>query len=282
MIIGYFFIISAACCWGLIGVFSNLAFSQGIGPMEVAFWRACLAWLCFAPQAVIQKKIKIEKKDGFLFLVFGVFGISLFYVSYQYAVKTGGVAFASVLLYTAPAWVVIASYFIYKEKLTPVKLASVIFVILGVYLISAAGSNPKGMIQFGPVAILSGLTAGFCYSLYYIIGKYFSTKYTSATLFLYVLPVGALGIFPFVTFVHKTPMAWMALTAVFFISTFLANFCYYQGLKSLEAGRASIVATLEPVVAAVTGYVFFGEYFSTLGYLGAVLIISAVLATIYK
>lgn len=115
---GYFFIISAALCWGLIGIFSSLAFSQGVEPMEVAFWRACLTWVCFAGQAFIRKETYLDKKDIPLFLLFAVYGVALFFISYQFAVKTGGAAFAAVLLYTAPAWVVFVAFFVYKEKLT--------------------------------------------------------------------------------------------------------------------------------------------------------------------
>jgi DME family drug/metabolite transporter len=282
MIKGYLFILSAATCWGLIGIFSSIAFSQGIEPMEVAFWRALLTWICFATQAVIQGNTRFDSKDTPLLFVFAFFGISLFYISYQYAVKTGGAAFASVLLYTAPAWVVVFSYFIYKEKLTRIKSISVILVIFGVYLISKTGGDAGGTHSIGFIALLSGLTSGFCYSLYYTIGKYFSKKYTSANLFLYLLPLGALGILPFVDFVHKTPLAWTALISVSVISTFIANHCYYNGLKCLEAGRASIVATVEPVVAALAAYILFGEYFTFLGYWGVFFILTAVIVTIYK
>lgn len=282
MITGYLFIIIAASCWGLIGIFSSLAFSQGIGPMEVAFWRAILTWLLFGTQAIIKKETHIDRKDFPLFFIFGILGISLFYISYQFAVKTAGAAAASVLLYTAPAWVVACSYFIYKERLTLLKSLAVVLVILGVFLISKTGGNTQGSAPIGWIAILSGLTAGFSYSLYYTIGKYFSARYSSANLFLWVLPIGALGILPFVTFSDKSPMAWTALLAISFISTFLANYCYYQGLKYLEAGRASIVATIEPVVAAITAYFFLGEYFTFMGYLGAGLILLAVIATIYE
>ncbi len=196
--------------------------------------------------------------------------------------KTAGAAFASVLLYTAPAWVVICSYFIYKEKLTWLKSLAVVLVILGVFLISKTGGNTQSTEAIGWLAILSGLASGFCYSLYYTIGKYFSTKYSSANLFVWVLPIGALGILPFVDFTDKTLLAWTALLAVSLVSTFLANLCYYQGLKYLEAGKASIVATLEPVVAALTAYLFLGEYFTVMGYVGAGLIILAVIATIYE
>lgn len=278
---GYLFIILAACCWGLIGIFSSLAFASGVEPMEVAFWRACLAWVCFAVQAIVRKETYLDQKDIPLFLIFALFGIALFYISYLFAVKTGGAAFAAVLLYTAPAWVVLVAFFIYKEKLTWKKLLAVVLVILGVFLISQTGGNAGSPVSVGIMALIAGLTSGFCYSLYYTMGKYFSKKYSSANLFLYVLPLGALCIFPFVEFVHKPPIAWAALIAVAVVSTFIANYCYYQGLKYLEAGRASIVATLEPVVAAVTAYIFLGEYFTPLGYLGAVLIIAAVIATIY-
>ena len=282
MFTGYLFIISAAVSWGFIGIFSSLAFSQGVSPMEVAFWRAVLTWFCFGTQAFIRKETSVDRKDIPLLGIFGVLGVSLFYISYQFAVKTAGAAFAAVLLYTAPAWVVVCSFFIYKEKLTVLKILSVILVILGVMLISNSGTSGSESNSIGWVAILAGLTSGFCYSLYYTIGKYFSTKYSSANLFLWVLPVGALGILPFVNFVDKTPVAWSALISVSVISTFLANFCYYQGLKYLEAGRASIIATLEPVVAAAAAYFFLGEYFSVSGYLGAGLILIAVISTILK
>lgn len=279
MFSGYLFIICAAFGWGLIGIFSSMAFTQGLGPMEVAFWRAVLTWFCFATQALIKKEHYIKKKDLPLLVLFSLLGISLFYISYQFAVKMAGAAFASVLLYTAPAWVILCSFFIFKEKISTLKIISVFLVIIGVYLISTTDAQQSGK-TFGILAILAGLTSGFCYSLYYTIGKYFSGEYSSANIFLWILPIGAIGILPFVDFAEKTPTAWMALILVSFFSTFIANTCYYKGVKTLEAGKASIVATLEPVVASVTAYFFLGEYFTPCGYLGAGLILSAVIITI--
>jgi len=278
MIKGYFFILSAAVLWGFIGIFSSVTFQEGLGPMEVAFWRALLGWVCFGTQAIIRRQTRIDVKDLPLLVLFAVFGISLFYVSYLYAVQSGGVAFAAVLLYTAPAWVVLFSVIFYRERLTWVKGISVLLVIAGVYLISQTGASDN--ITISLLALAAGLTSGFCYSLYYTVGKYFSGKYSSANIFLYVLPVGAIGIYPFVDFTDKTPLAWMGLIGVAFISTFMANYCYYNGLKYLEAGRASIVATLEPVVAALTAYLIFGECFAPVGYLGVLLILGAVVATV--
>ena len=70
--------------------------------------------------------------------------------------------------------------------------------------------------------------------------------------------------------------------SVSLVSTYIANHCYYLGLKNLEAGKASIVATLEPVVAAIAAYFFLGEYFTIFGYIGAVMIVAAVILTIIR
>jgi len=281
MLKGYLFIVTAACCWAFIGIFGAVAFAQGLEPTEVAFWRAFIAWFFFASQAVVRKETRLDKKDIPLILFFGVFGIFVFYVAYQYAVKTGGAALAAVLLYTAPAWVVLCSFFLYRERLNAAKVLAVVLVIAGVYLISktgGAGAGP-GTASFSFVALAAGLISGICYSLYYIVGKYFSGRYSSGNLFLYVLPIGFLCIFPLVDFAPKNAAAWAALFCLAFISTYLANVCYYLGVKSLEAGRASIVATLEPVVATIAAFVILGELFTPLGYLGAGMVIAAVAIT---
>ncbi len=282
MLTGYVFILSAAACWGLIGIFSTLAFSQGVGPLEVAFWRAFISWFFFAAQAMIVRRYRINTRDIPLFAGFALFGISLFYVSYQIAVKSVGAGFASVLLYTAPAWVVISSFVLYREALSVVKVSAVILVVSGVLLISMSGGDISQGMSLSWTGIGAGLTAGFCYSLYYTVGKYFSARYSSITFFLWVLPLGALGILPLIEFTEKTALAWTALVLVSFVSTFLANICYYQALKRLEAGRAAIVATLEPVIAAVTAMLFLSETYTLMGYGGGFLILVAVLATIVE
>lgn len=282
MLKGYGLIIAAASCWAFIGIFSSIAFAQGIEPMEVAFWRALLAWFCFGIQALILGQTRLERRDIPLLGFFGVFGIFLFYVSYQYAVKTGGAALAAVLLYTAPAWVVVCSFFIFRERLNGYKVLAVVLVIVGVYMISRSGGGKAGgdVSPLGLLALVSGLVAGLCYSLYYTVGKYFSKRYSSANLFLYVLPVGIVCMLPLVDFTPKNAIAWGALIVVSIVSTYLANIFYYQGVKYLEAGRASIVATMEPVVATAAAYVILGESLSLLGYLGAGVIITAVIITI--
>ncbi len=278
---GYLYIIMAAVLWGFLGPFGKMAFQEGISPLEVAFWRASLAWLCFGSQALIQREIRVEKRDLPSLALFGFFAVTLFYGAYQIAVDRGGAALASVLLYTAPAWVVVLSRFFLKELFTPAKAVALILTLTGVVLISMNQKTGLSIVKGGgPSAILFGLLSGFCYSLYYIFGKHFSEKYSASTLFLYILPFGAICLLPWFTFTDKNLTAWAALGLIAFVSTYGAYHFYYAGLKHIEAGRASIIATAEPVVAAVVAWFWWNESFSMAGYTGSVLIITAVILMI--
>ena len=275
---GYLLIFAAAALWGLIGPFAKLAFQEGVTPLEVAFWRAVLAWLCFGPQAIWQRQFRVAASDLPALGLFGLTGVFLFYGSYQLAVQKGGAALASVLLYTAPAWVAVMAGIFFKERMTRIKTAALVLTLIGVALVSLGSggglSSTSGQMAG---AVFYGLVAGFTYSLYYIFGKHFGAKYAAATVFLYILPIGAVCLLPWLDFTPKSGTAWWAMAWVALLSTYGAYHCYYAGLKHLEAGRAAIAATLEPVVAALVAFFWWGEFFSPAGYIGSGLIIAAVI-----
>ncbi len=274
---GYLYIIAAAVLWGMIGPLAKLAFREGVEPLEVAFWRAFFAWLCFGGQAVWLRKVRVRRSDLPMLALFGFTGVFLFYGSYQIAVQMGGAALASVLLYTAPAWVTLMAAIFFKERMTPPKWTALGLTLVGVALVSRGSAT--AVISGGQVSLLGigcGLLAGFCYALYYIFGKVFADRYAAETVFLLILPMGGVFLTPWVTFGPKSPAAWTALLSLAFFSTYGAYHFYYAGLKHLEAGRAAITATLEPVVAAVVAYFWWGEFFTPLGYAGAAMILAAV------
>lgn len=262
---------AAAALWGILGPFSRLAFSEGIHPMEVAFWRATLAWGFFGIHAAATRSLRLDLRDFPMVALFAITGVTAFYGTYQLAIRGGGAALASVLLYTAPAWVALLARLIFKETFTRPKIIALVLTFIGV--VCVAGS---GRIQITWPALLFGLTAGFCYSLYYIFGKHFSTRYSSPNLFLYLLPIGALTLLPWVDFSPKSATAWGALLCISALCTYGAYSLYYIGLRYLEASRAAITATLEPVVAAVVAFFWWGEAFDVTGYAGSALILGAV------
>jgi len=274
---GFFYVLAAAFMWGVIGIFAKEVLAEGISALEIAFWRATMGWVLFVVHATVAKQLKAHRTDLPYLFGFGFICVTLFYGSYQMAIRDVGMAMAAVLLYTAPAWVAFMSWLILKEAMTPTKAICVAMTVVGVGLISLGPKLMSGStISLDTFGLAAGLVSGFTYALYYIFGKKFLYKYPTPTIFVYALPFGAMLLLPFVTFHDKSPYAWLMLAGMATVTAYGAFMAYYAGLRRMEATKASVIATFEPVVAAIFAYLFYSEKFSALGYLGSCMIIAAV------
>ena len=269
---GYLPIFVAAALWGLIGALSRGVLGAGVGALELAFWRAALAGGMFALHAGLTRQRVPRGRDVGIFALFSLVAVALFYSAYTLAVQAGGVSLASILLYSAPAFVALAAWPLFGETPTLRQLGLLGVTLSGVVLVSRSGG--AGVTVSG-AALFWGLTAALSYSSYYLFGKWSLSRYTPVTIYAWVLPFGALGLLPFVTFSPKSPTVWLLLGLLALVSTYAAYGLYYTGLKHVPASRAVLVASIEPVVAAVSGALLFGERLGVWGVVGGVLVLAA-------
>lgn len=273
---GYFYVVCAGVLWGVLGPVARVALQEGVGPLEVAFWRAAFAALLFGAHAGITRRVRVAPRDLPAVAGFGLVGVAFLYVAYFMAVRAGGAALATVLLYTAPLWVAVLAALFLHERLGGRKAAAVGLAFAGVAGIALASGGGDG-VRVTPAGVAWGLASGGAYALYSLFGKRFFQRYDPATLFLYALPVGALALLPLVDFAPKSPRAWLALGFIALVPTYGSYLFYGAGLKRVEATRAATVAMVEPVVAAVAAYLTWGERWSPSGYLFAGLVLAGVL-----
>jgi drug/metabolite transporter, DME family len=271
---GYLLVAVAAALWGLLGPVTTLVLREGVGATEIAFWRAVLGAALFGAHAVAIRRVRIARRHVPAVAGFGVFGVAGLLACFSWAVEAGGAALAAVLLYTAPVWVALLSWTLLRERMTPAKLSALAIATIGVAGIATSGG---GTVRVSGAGIAWGLSAGFAYALFYLFGKRFFGVYPTATLFLWALPAGALTMLPLVRFAPKGAVAWGGLAFIALVPTWLAYVCYAAGLRRVEATRASVVATVEPVVAAVGAYLLWGERMTVTGYLFAVVVLAGVL-----
>lgn len=272
---GALLILLAASLWGLLGPVARIAFEEGVGPLEVAFWRAVLGSVFFGLHAGIRGGKFPRKKDVPGFTAFALIGGALFFGAYQLAVESGGAALASVLLYTAPAWVVAAGAIWLRERLTGAKIIAVVTTLIGVALIAGG----TGEAHYSVAAVGWGLLSGISYASYYVFGKLYFRRYSGPSVYAFIFPVAAIALLPFVTFAPKTASSIVAILVIGFASTYLAYLVYAAGLKRLDASHASILATIEPVVAGFLAHVWWSERLEWTGYLGAALILASIVGT---
>ena len=275
---GVLLIALAAACWGLLGPVSRLAFSEGVSPLEVSFWRAAIGCILFGIHALATRASLPKPRDVPAFILFGLIGGALFFASYQLAVQQAGASVASVLLYTAPVWVTIAGAVWLHERVTPVKIAAVVISLIGVLLI---GFDTPPM-AFALTGIVWGLVAGISYASYYVFGKLYFHWYPSSVAYALAFVVAALVLWPFVEFVPLTAPAIMSIVIIGTAATYLPYLIYAAGLKRMEASRAAIIAMTEPLVATALGHWWWGERLGMLGYAGGVLIFVGVAVSVLR
>lgn len=275
---GYLYIVLAAILWGLIGPASRFALREEIDPLEIAFWRAALAAVLFGAHAAVLRRVRVARGDLPAVLAFGLVGIALFYASYMQAVRLGGASLAAVLLYTAPVWVALLACLAGWETLGARKGVALALTLVGVAgLARAAG----GEVRVGAAAILWGLVSGWAYATHYVFGKRYFPRYPTPTLFLYALPVGAVGLLPFFRFqTERSATTWAVLLFLAIVPTYGSYLLYSAGLRRVEATRAATVATTEPVVAAIAAYLIWGERLSVAGYFFAALVLAGVILVV--
>ncbi len=277
---GYLLVFLAASLWGLIGLFSRGILEAGVGPLELAFWRAALAGGMFMLHALSTRQLRVARAFDLLALAgFSLLGVTLFYASYTFAVQTGGVSLASILLYSSPAFVAVAARFLLREALTPRKLGLLALTLTGVVLVS---QGDGAGVRASATSLFWGVTAAVSYSSYYLFGKWALARYTPVAIYAFVLPCGALGLlflmrFTAVDFSAKSPQVWGLLFLLAALSTYAAYGLYYTGLRRTEASRAVLIASVEPVVAGLLAALVFGERLGVWGLLGGLLIVGAAL-----
>lgn len=267
-------VLGAAVLWGFLGIFGKQAQAEGATPLEVGFWRAVLGSACFALHAVAVRAALPRGRDLLVTAAFGLVGVSIFYGSYQVAVRDGGASLAAVLLYTAPAFVAILSWLVLGERLGPREMVGVAVSFGGIVLISLGGGEG---VHATPLAVLAGVTAGFSYALYYLFGRRYFLRYAASGLFAVMMAVGAAALFPVAQVHGHSAWGWLNLAGVGLLCTYAAYTLHSAGLRNLPATRASVISSIEPVVAAGLAALLFGERLSGAALIGAAAVVGAAL-----
>jgi drug/metabolite transporter (DMT)-like permease len=279
---GGLLILAAALLWSSLGVAGRFAFRAGVVPLEAAFYRAAISFasLLLFLIATDRRALRIRPEDLGFFAAFGFVGVAAFFVVYMTAISMTTVATAAILLYTAPAFVIVLSALLFGETLTTAKTIAVACAFIGCGLVGRG--YDLASLRLNLPGVLAGLASGLAYALYTIFGKAALRRYTPVTTLTYTLGFGTIFLGTAALATGVIPRAhpssgWVALVYLAFVTTLLAQALYLAGLRYIEAGPASLLATVEPVAAAVLGYIVLGERLEGLQIAGGVLVVGAVM-----
>lgn len=269
--------------FGTIGIFRKyVPLSSGL----LAISRGYIGALFLIFLIVVIKKNKISfkaiKNNLFLLCLSGAFiGINwiLLFESYQYT----SVATATLCYYMAPVFVIIASPFLFKEKITLKKVICVIVALVGMVLVS--GIIETGFTGIGELkGILLGLGAAAFYASVIVLNKKIENVpiYDKTTV---QLASAATVLVPYSIFVEDnsnveiTPIVIIMLLVVGVVHTGITYSLYFGTIEKLNTQTVALFSYIDPIVAIILSAVILSEKMSIFGAIGAVLILGSTMVS---
>lgn len=258
---GYALVLIAAGLWATLGLFYRVLVNQyQLSTGVIAAYRAGIAAcvLLVLLAALRPRLLLVRRRDWLYFTLFGSVGVAAFFLCYIQATTTGPLAVAAVLLYTAPLWITLWAVLRQGETLTTRKLIALVLALGGCALV--ANIFDRTNLAVNGLALVFGLLSGITYAAYSLWSAEGTRRgYHVWTVVAYSLGIGALVMFalqplretlkPF-----DLPGAWPYLLGVSLGPSLLAQTCFTIGLRSVRPSNASILATIEPVIAALLGW----------------------------
>lgn len=261
--------------FGTIGVFvRHVSLPSGF----IAFVRGIMGTL-FLLAVMFFSKTKIDfaaiKKNLLPLVLSGAFiGINwiLLFEAYNYTT----VATATLFYYLSPVFVIIASPFVLKERLTIKKLACIACALIGIVLVSGVVEN--GIV--GARGMLLGAGAAVFYASVVLLNKKLK-DISSYDITIVQLFFAGITILPYtllteeITAAAFTPKAIIVLLVLGAVHTGLAYALYFASVKALPVQTAAIFSYVDPVVAIILSALLLSEPLSVYGIIGAVLILGS-------
>jgi len=268
-------IVYAASSWGMTGIVTRNMAAAGFSYYEISALRVVFSAIFMIVFMFMTNRqaLKIKVKDLWVFVCMAAVGSAFMTTLYFITMSLIELAAASVLLYTAPYMAMVMSAIVFKEKVTPQKLAALLIAFTGcVMTVGFFGSA-----DLNTIGVLMGLASAFCYALNTIIAKIAVTNHDPFAVATYVFCFAGVMLLPFCDFSNVAvlivdPANIKSILIISLLISVLPSMGYYIGLKTLEPGRVLIIAFVEPLAAACAGFIVFDEVLTPVKMLGMGLI----------
>lgn len=270
--------------WGFSGVCGQYLFEEkGVS----ANWLVPLRLLLAGLTLVLYYAVRLRRRvfapllDFSLlpqFLAYSLLGLMLTQYFYFYSIELSNAAVATVIQYTAPA-MILALVCIHERRLPArTEFVALVLAILGVVILATHGE--LGRLVISEKALVFCLLSAVCVCVYNLAPRTLNRTYPVVLNLGWGMTLGgvALGL---LTHCWTLPgvsdaSGAAAFVAVVFFGTILAFSFYMIGVHRIGPAKASLIAAIEPVSAALLAHFWLGTEFVFLDFVGLVLILSCI------
>ena len=219
-----------------------------------------------------REAVRAEWRD----LLFGGVALGLNWVALFTAYRLLNVSLATLIYYAGPMLVLLFSPLLFRESLTPQKIAAVVIVAAGLFCITGSITS-AGMSLTG---LLAAVLSALFYASLIIFNKRIVKTGGMQTAAL-ELDVAFVVVLIYVLLTAGIPRPLKAdipyLLVLGLVNTGIAYMLYFTGLQKLPGQSVALISYVDPVSALVFSALLLHETMTPLQMLGAVLIIGGAL-----
>lgn len=291
--LGYAMVATAATLFAVNGSVSKVVLGSGLSSLELTQIRnTCAAILFLAFLLVVAPaKLRVGRRELLFLIAFGLVGVALVQWLYFVAIENLPVGIALLIEFTAPLFIALFARFVYKEHVRRRIWVAVVMCLTGLALVVELWSG----VAFSTVGVTAAFGGALALSAYLLMAERERRHRDPASLSFYGFLFAALlwavvqplWEFPWGVLTdevslqgnlsdHTAPV-WALVTFIVVIGTMVTFSLLTGSLRHISATRASIVATLEPVVATVVAWVWLGETFGPTQLIGGAVVIAGIL-----
>ncbi len=255
---GLLFAFLAALIYGVTFTIAKDVMKIHIPSFAFVLMRVSGAMSIFWLLSLLRPKEKIEHRDYFKFFIAALFGIAINMMSFLTGLSYTSPISASVLMITAPIFVMIFSFIFLKNPINKYKILGVLlgmggaaFLILYGKIHALHGSNPR---LGNALVALNAIS----YAIYLILAKPILAKYSPITFAKWLYTFGFILILPF-SFNEFIHLKWetipleihLKIGFVVLFSTVLTYLFNLMALKELKPTTMSVFIYLQPLIATI-------------------------------
>ena len=270
-------VLGASTLWAIAANVANSLFRNGVTPFELAGISAIIATVLliginlFFHQPILIRPSLSQLGLSFLFVLF----VAVDYL----AIQRLPVAVAIVLIFMAPGFVVLWKALLSKRVPSLGILLPLILSFVGVVMVSELfGSDSHHVNWFG---ISVGLLTALFFATYSILSEKIGVKATPINSLLQTLSLASLiwlgflltqGLSIHLLNLNNAPkILYMGL-----FGTLLPYLLFLWGIRYLRSEKAAIIASIEPFIAGLIAWVWFGQHLTPIQIIGGILIVVAI------
>lgn len=265
--------------WAETFVSSKILLTAGLQPADIFFIRFSIAYLCMI---ILSHKRMWSKslKHEMMFLLTGVFGGSLYFLTENMALKYSTASNVAILVGTTPIVTAILLAIFYKEeRMNSRQILGSVVAFVGLVLVVL---NGQLVLHLNPLGDVLALGASLCWGGYSLIMKNLTSHYDSRFITRKVFGYGLLTILPWFLFVEPLQTGpslllqtkvWGNLLYLALIASMACFLVWNWVLPRLGVVRATNVVYTQCVFTMFISALVLGEQITWMAIAGTVILI---------